>query len=322
MSRNRPLVTIVGPTAVGKTRVSLRIADELNGEIISADSRLVYRGMDIGTAKPTSEERARVPHHLIDIVSPHEGFSLAEYRQAALRVINAVHLRGRLPLLVGGTGQYVMAVIEGWVPPPRPEDSSLRRELETFAEEHGHEQLHARLERIDPARADAIDARNVRRVVRALEIYETTGVPPSELRVKVPPPYDVLQIGLKLPRDELYERIDERIDRMLADGWLEEVEALLERGVPADSPALSAIGYRQLVDVLLGDRSLEDAKQEISQLTRRFVRHQGNWFSQDDPEIHWFDSRPGVAEGITEFIGRWLRGEQEADGHGPSTSSS
>ncbi len=309
MRRERPLVAIVGPTAVGKTRISLKVAEALGGEIVSADSRLVYRGMDVGTAKPTPEERARVPHYLIDVVSPDEDYSLAQYRRAALRRIDAIHLRGNLPFLVGGTGQYISAVLEGWVPPPRPDDSSLREELQAYAENHGHEALHAELERVDPQRAARIDARNVRRVVRALEIYHTTGVPPSELRVKVPPPYDVLQIGLSTPREELYERVDRRIEAMLESGWLEEVQSLLESGISPEAPSLSAIGYRQLVEVLQGERTLEDAKREISSLTRRFVRHQANWFKADDPHIHWFVSRPGVEEEVIDLVGRWLAGE-------------
>lgn len=310
MRRERPLVAIVGPTAVGKTHVSLEVAEALDGEIISADSRLVYQGMDIGTAKPSVQERARVPHHLIDVVAPDENYSLAQYRRAAVRTIDAVHLRGNLPLLVGGTGQYVSAVLEGWVPPPRPDDTSLRKELRAYAEKHGHEALHAELERVDPDRAENIDARNLRRVIRALEIYRTTGTPPSELRVKVPPPYDLLQIGLRLPREELYDRIDRRIEAMLEAGWMNEVESLLEQGISPDAPSLSAIGYRQLVEVLQGERSVEDAKGEISRLTRRFVRRQANWFKEDDSEIHWFESRPGVVNDVIGTVSRWLAGEE------------
>ncbi len=299
---------------MGKTRLSLAVAERLEGEIISADSRLVYRGMDIGTAKPTPAERERVPHHLIDVLSPQETYSLAEYRQDALKAINDVHLRAKLPLLVGGTGQYVTAVLEGWMPPPRPEDQSLRRELEQFAEEHGHQALHARLEQVDPERAENLDARNVRRVVRALEIYHTTGMPPSDLRVKAPPPYQILQVGLSRPREQLYQRIDERIERMLDQGWLEEVQNLLRQGVPPQAPALSAIGYRQLVAVINDQMSLEQAKQEISRSTRQFVRRQANWFKPDDPDIHWFDARAqNVEREVVELIERWLQEEPGED---------
>ena len=309
MKPDRPVIVLLGPTAVGKPRVSLELAKRLDGEIISADSRLVYRGMDIGTAKPSPGEMEQVPHHLIDIRDPEETYSLAEYRQDALAAIEAIHRRGRLPLLVGGTGQYLKAVIEGWVPPPRPEDFSFRDKLESWVEEHGHEALHDRLRRVDPDRAAAIDSRNVRRVIRALEIYDLTGVPPSKLRVKIPPPFDVLQVGLIRPREELYERIDRRIEHMLEAGWLEEIKALLDSGIPPQAPPLSAIGYRQLIDHLRGEMSLEEAVADIQRLTRQFVRRQANWFKQDDPEIHWFKARPGVVENIEAMIRKWLNGE-------------
>jgi tRNA dimethylallyltransferase len=301
-----PLVVIVGPTAVGKTQISLQLAQRLDGEIVSADSRLVYRGMDIGTAKPTSAERHMVRHHLIDLVPPTEIFSLARFQQAANGAIDEILKRARLPLLVGGTGQFVMALLEGWQPPPRPEDRSLRRQLEAFAEEHGHRALHARLARVDPARAGAIDARNVRRVVRALEIYQVTGKPPSELRVKQPPPYDVFQIGLDRPRDELYARIDERMERMLAAGWLDEVRDLLALGVSTSAPSMSAIGYRQLARHLEGECTLAESKSEITSLSRQFVRRQATWFKKDDPSIHWYRVEDGVTDRIEAVLRSWL----------------
>lgn len=314
MTERIPVVVLVGPTAVGKTETAIRLAERLEGEIVSADSRLLYRGMDIGTAKPTPDQRARVPHHLIDVADPKEPWSLALYQQAALQALRAIHARGRLPFLVGGTGQYVRAVVEGWSPPPRPPDDRLRRELEAFAAEHGPEALHRRLAQVDPARAAEIDPRNVRRVVRALEIYELTGVPPSRLRRKEPPPLDPLWVGLTLPRPELYTRIDERIDRMLASGWLEEVRRLLSSGLSPDSPAMSAIGYRQLARHLQGELSLEEAVREIRRVTRQFVRRQANWFKPDDPRIHWFEARPGVEEQIEPLIRRWLADRQSASG--------
>ncbi len=230
---DRPrLVAIVGPTAVGKTGVSIRLAEKLGGEIVSADSRLVYRGLDVGTAKPSPDDRRRVPHHVIDVVNPDQAFSLGAYRRAALGAINSILDRGRTPFLVGGTGQYVTAVLQGWAPPPAPEDRSLRDELEAFAAQQGANALHARLAAVDPDRARAIDARNVRRVVRALEIYHTTGELPSRARRREPPPFDVVQLGLCLPRSELYARIDARIESMLASGWLAEVEWLVHSGLP------------------------------------------------------------------------------------------
>jgi tRNA dimethylallyltransferase len=307
--RQAPLVALLGPTAVGKTDLSIELALRLNGEIVSADSRLVYRGMDIGTAKPSPADLARVPHHLIDLVEPDRHFSLGAYRKAALAVIQEVHARGRLPFLVGGTGQYVTAVLQGWQPPPAPADRELRRKLEAFAEAEGHQALHARLAAVDPERARAIDSRNIRRVVRALEIYHSTGTRPSEARHKVPPPFDIFRAGLHRPRSELYERIDRRLEAMLAGGWLDEVARLLERGIDPEAPAMSAIGYRQLAGVVRGDLTLEEAKQQIRSASRQFVRRQGNWFKPDDPQIIWFEMRPDVTDAIEARLRRWLTGE-------------
>jgi tRNA dimethylallyltransferase len=302
------LVALLGPTAVGKTQVSIRLAEMLSGEIVSADSRLLYRGMDIGTAKPTAEERARVPHHLIDVTDPERPWSLATYRQAALKAIGDIHRRGWLPLIVGGTGMYLTAILEGWSPPPRAETADLRRQLFEFAEQHGSQALHTRLAKLDPTEAEKIDHRNVRRVVRALEIYHVAGVPPSQLKVKRAPPYRILRVGLTLPRTELYARIDARIEDMLMGGLVDEVRALLARGVPPKLPAMTAIGYRQIIDHLKGEISLEEAVKQIRRQTRQFVRRQANWFKNNDPQIHWFDARPGVEQAIAELIQRWLLG--------------
>jgi tRNA dimethylallyltransferase len=303
------LVAVVGPTAVGKTALSIELAQRLGGEIISADSRLVYRGMDIGTAKPTPQERAQIPHHLIDVVDPDQAFSLGAYRKAALAAIEDIHRRGQLPMLVGGTGQYLTAVLEGWLPPPAPADRSLRNELEALAEVRGPQALHARLAKVDPDRAQAIDPRNVRRVVRALEIYHTTGVRPSQARHKQPPPFDSFRAGLIRPRVELYARIDRRMDEMLQAGWLREVEALLERGLDPEAPSMSAIGYRQLARVVRGEQPLEDAVRQIRRATRQFVRRQANWFKADDPSIAWFTMEDGVVDAIEARLRRWWAGE-------------
>ncbi len=283
------LIVIVGPTAVGKTRLSLRLAEEFDGEIISADSRQVYRGMDIGTAKPTPEERARVPHHLIDVVAPDETFSLAQYQELTYDAIGDVSARVKLPFLVGGTGQYVRAVVEGWGIPRVPPNEELRAELYRQAEIEGEEALHVRLREVDPAAAEGIDPRNVRRVVRALEVYLETGQPISELQRKKPPPYRILQIGLTMERQELYHRIDERVDRMIEGGLVEEVKGLAEQGYGYDLPSMSGLGYQQIGMYLRGQVSLKEAIQLIKRHTRRFVRHQYNWFRLDDEGIRWFD---------------------------------
>ncbi len=301
-----PVVVVLGPTAVGKTDIAIRLAEALGGEIVSADSRLIYRGMDIGTAKPTPSQRKRVPHHLIDVTDPETPWSLAVYRAVTKEVLREIDGRGRLPLLVGGTGQYLTALLEGWVPPGKSADKTLRRKLEKIAEEEGPQALHDRLKQADPRAAARIDFRNVRRVVRALEIYHATGLPPSVARKKEPSGLLDLRIGLNLPRKELYARIDARIDAMMQAGLADEVRTLLARGVSPDVPAMSAIGYRQIVRFLQGDVTEEDAVREIRRATRQFVRRQANWFRADDPRIHWFVARSGVEEDILATIRSWL----------------
>ena len=285
---DNPLFILVGPTAVGKTKLAIQLAERVNGEIVSADSRLFYRGMDIGTAKPTLEERARVPHHLVDVADPDEIWSLAVFQQKATEAIAGIHARGKLPFLVGGTGQYVRAVTEGWTPPEVKPDPRLRGVLERLAEEKGKYWLHEGLKRIDPTSAAKIDARNLRRTVRALEVIMTTGRSFSQQRGQSDSPYSLLVIGLKRPRVELYQRIDERIEAMFAAGFVDEVKSLLDKGYSPELPTLSAIGYRECIRVVNGQLSVEQAKVEIKRATRIFVRRQANWFKEDDPNIHWF----------------------------------
>jgi tRNA dimethylallyltransferase len=290
MTERSPVVAIVGPTGVGKTALALRLARTLDGEIVSADSRQIYRGMDIGTAKPAPEERARVPHHLIDIVDPDGDFTLAEFQERAYAAIDEIAARGRLPFLVGGTGQYVRAVVEGWRIPRVPPDEALRAHLRAEADRHGPEHLYERLIDLDPAAAAFVDPRNVRRVIRALEVSIRSGRPFSEQRGKEPPPYDILRIGLTMEREALYERIDARIDRMIAEGLVQEVQGLLEQGYDWRLPAMSSLGYVQLKGYFEGTMSLAESVALIKKETRRFIRHQYNWFRLDDPGIHWFDA--------------------------------
>jgi tRNA dimethylallyltransferase len=301
-----PLVVIVGPTAVGKTALSLGLAGALDGEIVSADSRQIYRGMDIGTAKATAEEQACVPHHLLDVLDPDQVLSLAQYQSLAYAAIDDILARGRIPFLVGGTGQYVMALVEGWQVPRVPPDESLRRKLYQHAAEEGAESLHERLRSLDPLAASRIDARNVRRVVRALEVCLKTGQPISEQQGKSQPPYRALMIGLTLPRPQLYRRIDERVERMIESGLEDEVRRLVAAGYGFDLPALSGVGYGQFEPYLAGEATLEAAVREIQRATRRFVRHQGNWFREKDARICWFaadpDPLPVVLPQVREFV--------------------
>jgi tRNA dimethylallyltransferase len=301
-----PLIAIVGPTAVGKTSLSIQLAEAVGGEVVSADSRQVYHGMDIGTAKARPEEQARARHHLIDIVSPDEPLSLAQYQERAYQAIEAILARGRVPLLVGGTGQYVMAVLEGWQIPRVPPDNDLRRELYAEAEAQGAEAFHARLAALDPEAAESIDARNVRRVVRALEVCLVTGRPISEQQGKSPPPYRLLFIGLHLPRSELYARIDRRVERMFEQGLEAEVQQLLAEGYGFELPAMSGVGYGQFEDYFAGDASLDEVQQQIKRATHRFVRHQANWFRRDDRRIHWFEARPDPFPLVLELVEEFL----------------
>ncbi len=310
----RPVIALVGPTAVGKTALALRLANEFALEVVSADSRQVYRYMDVGTAKPTAQEQALVRHHLIDVVRPDEPFTLAQYQQMAYAAIDDIQDRRRLPLLVGGTGLYVKAVLEGLSIPHVEPDVRLREELLNEAATRGYQALHDRLRQVDPVAAERIDARNVRRVVRALEVCYLLGQPISSVQRAAPPPYRILRLGLTMPRELLYRCIDERVDRMLAAGLVEEVRSLVARGYDLALPAMSGLGYRQMGMYLRGEASLDEAVALIKRHTRRFVRQQSNWFRSDDSAIQWFDVRDSslperqawiksIVARITSFVG-------------------
>lgn len=298
----KPLIVIVGPTGVGKTEISLALAERWNAEIVSADSRLLYRGMDIGTAKPTPEERARVRHHLVDVAEPNQVWSLAKYQREAYAAIEDIHQRGTIPLLVGGTGQYVRAVVEGWRIPEVKPDQKLRLILEKWAEEIGSSQIHNRLASLDPMAAQAIDPPNVRRSIRALEVIFRTGRLFSSQKKKLGPRYRTLILGVNRPRPDLYARIDARIQDMLAAGFIDEVRLLLEKDYPPDLPAFSAIGYRQIIDYLSGRISLEEAVCLIKRSTRQYVRRQANWFKPQDARIHWFQVGPKTVDEMEAMI--------------------
>jgi tRNA dimethylallyltransferase len=309
-----PLILIVGPTAVGKTEISIQLAERLDGEIVSADSRLFYRGMDIGTAKPTAEEQARIPHHLIDIVDPDEILSLAVFQQKAREVIAEIHTRNILPFLVGGTGQYVRAVTEGWIPPEVAPNPQLREQLERQKEENGINWLYEKLMDLDPEAAERIDPRNFRRTIRALEVIITTGKKFSEQRGQSDSPYHLIMVGLTRPRDELYQRVDERIETMFANGFIDEVKRLLEKGYSPSLPTMSAIGYRECVGVIQGELTEEQAKVRIRRATRVYVRRQANWFKESDPNIRWFRVEEGVLDKVESQIRIGLQNVAEDGG--------
>lgn len=294
---------MIGPTAVGKTELAVQLAESLNGEIVSADSRLFYRGMDIGTAKPSPAELARVPHHLIDIVKPDETMSLAVFQKKAQDIIADIHKRGKLPFLVGGTGQYIRAVTKGWTPPEVVPNARFREVLEKLNEERGKEWLYAKLELLDPKAAETIDLRNVRRTIRALEVIFTTGRKFSEQRAQGDSHYHLITVGLIRPRAEVYQRVDERIDRMFATGFLDEVKSLLAQGYADTLPSMSAIGYRECIGVVKGKLTIEQAKAEMKRITRVFVRRQANWFKESDPQIRWFNpASENARKKIEDFI--------------------
>ena len=297
-----PLVVIVGPTAVGKTELAIQLALHLDTEIISADSRQIYRRMDIGTAKPDKGQLAKVCHHLIDIVNPEDSFSLALFQQLARDQINRLQSLKKVPMLVGGTGQYIRAVAQGWKPPELEPDLQFRQRLEETAAREGAAGLVAQLRELDPVSADNIDPRNVRRVIRALEVIHQTGKPFSVQRLIEKPPYQVIQIGLTRPRVELYQRIDQRIDIMIEAGLLDEVRQILNDGCPQDVPSMSAIGYREMISVLNQQISMEEAVILMKRATRNYVRRQANWFNLMDESIHWFTMQEDTFTLVAEFI--------------------
>ena len=305
----QPLVCIVGPTAVGKTALAVELAQRFGGEVVNADSRQVYRGMTIGTAKPTEAEQAAAPHHLVDILDPPESFGLGLFIEYATEAIRDIRGRGLLPVVCGGTGQYVWALAEGQQLAAVPPDPGFRAELEAEAEQGGAGALHERLAAIDPARAAALDARNVRRVIRALEIHHVTGRLPSELQPVAAPTGNALVLGLTMPRDALYRRIDERVDLMMTNGFLREVEELRAAGFPMKLGPLNSPGYRELGQYLEGELSLEEAIERTKTQTHRLARRQYTWFKLGDPRIHWLEAGELMAVqravcAVSEFLNR------------------
>ncbi|HHW60932.1 MAG TPA: tRNA (adenosine(37)-N6)-dimethylallyltransferase MiaA [Syntrophomonadaceae bacterium] len=282
------LVTIVGPTAVGKTATAIQVAEKVGGEIISCDSMQVYRGMDIGTAKASIEEQQKIPHHLIDILSPDEDFSVADYQAMAKEKIQDITSRGKIPILVGGTGLYYQAVVDNYYFFPMESRQQARRHLENMCADHGLAYLYQILSAVDQEYAIKIGPNDKKRIIRALEVYHLTGIPFSQFQIKNPHTYKLLPIGLTMPRDLLYQRIEQRVDQMLAEGLVEEVYRLSQAGYNLDLNAMNALGYKQVYYYLQGWATWEEMVDEIKLETRRFAKRQCTWFRKDK-RIHWFD---------------------------------
>ncbi len=304
-SETRPLVVILGPTGVGKSGVALGLAAKFHGEIINADSMQVYRGFDIGTDKPAPADRRAVPHHLLDVAEPGDQFTAADFVAGALAAMKGIEGRGGVPFVVGGTGLYIKALLDGLFPGPG-RNPEVRRRLEEEAAKDGLEALFRRLEAVDPAYARKIRARDRIRIVRALEVFETTGKPISEhFRSTESFVGDRRQvrIGLELDRPTLVRRIEERVDRMFAAGLVEEVEQLLARGIPADAPAFKGLGYRQVLSFLRNEIGLDEALDLVKRETRRYAKRQMTWFRKMTG-ISWFapDDKPALEDHVGKNI--------------------
>ena len=284
------MVVILGPTATGKTKLAIEIALAINGEIVNADSRQVYRFMDIGTAKPTQEECSRATHHLIDILYPDEMYSVGQFISDAHTTIKQIRERGAVPILAGGTGQYIWSLLEGWSVPVVPPNDAFRAQKEEQVARHGYQLLYDELQELDVERASQIDPRNVRRVIRALEIIHVGGIKPSEVTSKGDEYYSPLIIGLTMNRSDLYAKIDHRVDEMMNMGLLEEVRRLKEMGYHPGKGALDSPGYRELGDYLSDSLSLQEAVEKTKYQTHKLARRQYTWFKKDDARIHWLDS--------------------------------
>ena len=294
------ILVILGPTAIGKSHCAIEIAKKYNGEIISGDSMLVYKGMDIGTAKPTAEELALVPHHLVDILPPDASFSVVDFKQQAERLITEITARGHLPIIAGGTGLYIKALLEGYAFNEAEEDSELRQALEREAKEQGAQALHDRLRKLAPQEAERIHPNNVRRVIRALE-SALQGESVNQYGA-AEMPYNALVIGLNMDRQALYARINKRVDLMLAAGLEAEVHGLLEQGVHPDCQSMQSIGYRQMVWYIDAGMPYDDAVEKLKQATRNFAKRQLTWYKKM-PYIHWLqlDAEPDYAQAVAQI---------------------
>lgn len=311
------VVSVIGATATGKTSLGIEIARCFNGEVVNADSRLFYRGMDIGTAKPDQSERQGVKHHLIDILDPHQAYSLSEFLKDARDAILNIGDLEKLPIVVGGSGQYIWGLLEGWDVPNIPPNPELREELEVQLMHEGVESLQARLYATGALGVEKVEILNPRRLMRAIERAVATGDAMGGASKSTEPPYDTLVIGLNAPRELLHARVEKRVDAMFAAGWGEEVERLIERGAKRDMPSMSAIGYRQLIDHIEG--RIDDSKmhEEILIGNHRLIGAQNNWFKMRDERISWIEiTDVDHVDKAIELVSEWLsnRGESRFAG--------
>ncbi|RSD23041.1 tRNA (adenosine(37)-N6)-dimethylallyltransferase MiaA [Mesobacillus subterraneus] len=312
MKQKQKVIVLIGPTAVGKTKLSIELAKRFNGEIISGDSMQIYKGMDIGTAKITQEETEGVPHHLIDIKEPNESFSTAEFQDLVRRKIAEISSRGKMPMIVGGTGLYIQSVIFDYHFTDAPSDPDFRRKLEEEAKEHGQEYLHEKLKEADPESAERIHPNNLRRVIRALEIIHCTGKTAGELQENQSPEllYNTALVGLTMDRERLYERINLRVDLMMEQGLLEEVKYFYEKGL-RNCQSIQAIGYKELYDYFDGKETLEGAVENLKQNSRRYAKRQLTWF-RNKMNVEWFDMTESVdAEKKFAEISKFIEGKLE-----------
>lgn len=312
MEQKQKLIVLIGPTAVGKTKLSIELAKKFDGEIISGDSMQIYKGMDIGTAKITREEMEGIPHHLIDIKEPDESFSTAEFQELVRNKIDEISSRGKMPMIVGGTGLYIQSVIFDYHFTDAPSDPAFRRSLEQSAEAEGQEFLHDKLKEVDPESASRIHPNNVRRVIRALEIIHCTGKTAGELQENQSPEllYDTALIGLTMDREMLYNRINYRVDLMKEQGLLDEVKYFYEKGL-RDCQSIQAIGYKELYDYFDGKVPLELAIENLKQNSRRYAKRQLTWF-RNKMNVEWFDmSESNDAEKKFAEISKFIEGKLE-----------
>lgn len=283
------IVVIVGPTAVGKTKISVELAKRLNGEIISGDSMQVYKQMDIGTAKIKKEEMNGIPHYLIDILEPTEPFSVAAFQERVQPLITTINQKGKLPFLVGGTGLYVNAVIQNYQFANVPSDPAYRQELETYAEKYGEKALHQMLKTMDEDSYNTIHPNNVRRVIRALEVFHVTKKPIGEYQKEqeVTSPYEFVMVGLSMERTALYDRINKRVDQMIEEGLIDEARRLYAAGIK-NCQSVQAIGYKEIYEYIEGKTTKEEAIEKLKQNSRRYAKRQFTWF-RNKADVNWFD---------------------------------